>query len=83
MLIQFFFFIIKCVKVRSNSILLKALNVGEEWVLSPVDVIREVVNFFTSYTSSISGERPKIDGVSFVRLSEDQNRELVAIFEIG
>jgi len=45
--------------------LIKALKVGEDWVQSPVDIRREVVNFFTTHTSSILWVRLRLDGVPF------------------
>lgn len=70
------------VKGRSGRNVMRALKVGEGWAQSPVEVRREVVDFFTRHTASSHEVRLRIDGVPFNTLSEEQNLSLVAPFEL-
>jgi len=60
----------------------KALRVGEEWVQSLLDVRRVVVEYFTNHVADHMWERPKLDGVPFERLREEDNLSLVAPFSM-
>jgi len=71
----------KCVKMRSSKYMIKALKVNEGWVESSHDVRKEVVDYFTEHVSSITWERPKLDGVIFETLSEEENGSLVVPIE--
>jgi len=66
--------------IRRNS--LKALRVNDGWVMSPCDVWKAVVEFFTNHVEANIWERPKLDGVSFDRLSNEDNVALVAPFSL-
>lgn len=72
----------KCVKLRHNRNSIKALKVGEEWVQSPMDVRRVVVVFFTNHVAASEWECPKLDGVPFEMVGEEDNVRLVAPFSI-
>jgi len=48
--------------------------------VSPFEVRRNVVNYFTNHVAEDRWECPKLDGVEFVSLSEDDNGLLVAPF---
>jgi hypothetical protein len=51
-------------------------------VQSPVEVKRVVKEFFSDHVSSTPWERPKLDGVPFDRVTEEENRRLVAPFSL-
>jgi mannosylglycoprotein endo-beta-mannosidase len=54
----------------SNSIV--ALKKGRSWLSNP-DVVRaEVVDYFKNHFQEVPWERPKLDGLSFVLLNDDQ-----------
>lgn len=55
---------------------------GEEWVQSPMEVRRVVVEYFTSQGAKAFWERPKLDGVSFEMVSDEDNLGLVAPFTL-
>jgi len=47
-----------------------------------VEVRREIDDYFTRHTESSGYERPKIDGVHFDSLTEEQNACLIGTFEV-
>jgi hypothetical protein len=54
--------------------------VDDGWVISPTDVRRKVVEYFSNHVTACRWERPTLEGVNFEKLSEDENRFLVAPF---
>jgi hypothetical protein len=74
-------YIHNCIKRRTSRNVIKALKVGERWVKSTLEVRREVVDFFTRHVESIAWERPKLDGVHFHSVTEEQHMGLVCPFE--
>jgi len=60
----------KCVKARAHRNGIKALKVGGEWVCSPSEVRRVVVDHFSAHFASDQWERPRLDGVDFKKISE-------------
>jgi len=72
----------KCVKLRSSRNSIKALRVGEEWVQSPTEIKRVVVEYFTNQVATALWDRPKLDGLSFDKVSETDNVGLVAPFRL-
>jgi hypothetical protein len=70
----------RCVKLRSNKNIIKALKVNDGWVESPYEVRKAVVDYFTEHVSTTYWDRPKLDGVTFNTLSEGENGRLVAPF---
>ena len=72
----------RCVKLRNDKNSIKALKLGEEWVQSPSDVRRVVVEYFTNHVANHMWERPKLDGVPFDRLRVEDNLSLVASFSM-
>ena len=69
-----------CLKSRMRRNGLRALKVNDMWVHTPVDVRRAVVEYFRNQVTSEVGERPRLDGVSFQRISEGKNTRLVMPF---
>ncbi|XP_024626859.1 uncharacterized protein [Medicago truncatula] len=61
---------------------MKALKVGDGWAVSPFDVRKAVVDYFMIHVSSLLCDRPKLDGVPFPSLSEDENLRLIAPFSL-
>jgi hypothetical protein len=72
----------KCVKLRYNQNAIKALRIGDEWMQSPMEVRRMVVDYFSNHVATSVWERPKLDGVHFERLGEVENASLVASFSL-
>lgn len=58
----------------------KTLKVNGEWAQTPMEVRRVVVNYFRNQVIEEGGDRLRLDGVSFQRISEDQNALLVVPF---
>ena len=58
----------KCVKLRNNRNAIKALKVGDEWVQSPMEIRRTVMDYFSNHVAASVWEHPKLDGVHFERL---------------
>lgn len=71
-----------CLKLRNRRNSIKAIKENDGWVVSPVDVRRKVVSYFTEHVAASSWERPNLDGVNFANLSEPENDFLVAPFSM-
>lgn len=71
-----------CIKRRSSSNSIKALKVGDGWAVSPTDVRKEVVDYFTTHVANPLCDRPKLDGVPFATLSDEENVNLIAPFSL-
>jgi hypothetical protein len=69
-----------CVKARLKSNFIAAIRVEDRWVDTPSLIKEEVSSYFEKHVSSIPLPRPKIDGVIFPTLSEEENAELTSIF---
>ena len=69
-----------CMKVRASGSSIKALKVNENWVQSPIEVRREVVEYFRRQVSAVSCSRPTLDGVLFERVTEEDNGALIEPF---
>lgn len=61
---------------------IKAIKVGGVWVDTPLEVRRAVVDYFQRQVADERWERPTLDGVPFSMLSDEENRDLVAIFSL-
>ncbi|GAU30728.1 hypothetical protein TSUD_145250 [Trifolium subterraneum] len=68
------------VKARSKSNLISALRVDGEWLESPSLIKAAVSLYFRNHVSSTPKVRPKLDGVLFSTLSEEENRGLISPF---
>jgi len=71
-----------CLKVRTSRNSIKALKYNDGWVVSPMEVRRKVVNYFTNYVADSRWERPTLDGVRFDCLSEGERGSLVEPFGV-
>jgi hypothetical protein len=71
-----------CVKVRKSRNSIKALREIDGWVVSPYDVRRKVVEYFKNIVANDRWERPKLDGVNFERVSDEDNIFLAAPFSM-
>jgi hypothetical protein len=71
-----------CVKARSKGNLISAIRVEERWLDSPNLIKSAVSNYFEKHVSSSSIVRPKLDGVVFQMLSEEENDELISNFTL-
>ena len=72
----------KCVKLRKSRNSIKALRENDGWLVSPFEVCRKVVNYFTAHVAEDRWERPKLDGVEFDKLSVADNELLVTPFSL-
>lgn len=70
------------VKVRKSRNSIKALRENDGWVVSPYDVRRKMLEYFKNIVANDRWERPKLDGVNFERVSEEDNIFLAAPFSI-
>lgn len=59
-----------------------ALRVSETWIEGVSEIITEVVNHFTKIFREPDSDRPCLDGVIFIYLSEDDNFTLSAPFSL-
>ena len=71
-----------CIKLRKSRNYIKALRENDGWLVSPFEVRRKVVNYFTTHVAENRWERPKLDGVEFQRLSVEDNGILVVPFSL-
>jgi hypothetical protein len=71
-----------CVKARAKRNAILALNVGDNWLESPPLVRSAVEEFFANHFSSPVMVRPRLDGVNFPRLTEDDHFGLTAPFSL-
>jgi hypothetical protein len=69
-----------CLKARQRGNSISCLRVGGRWLDSSAEIIDEVVSYFSNHFSSISWERPKLNGVILPFISEGENRLLVNPF---
>ncbi|PNX69066.1 cysteine-rich receptor-like protein kinase, partial [Trifolium pratense] len=70
----------RCVAFRGNLNSLLALQVGDNWLESPVLIREAVANYFETHFSSAYLRRPRLNGVQFPSLSDDENWSLVKPF---
>jgi exonuclease III len=70
------------VKKRSKTNSIPAVMVDDKWMDSPTQVKAAVSSFFTNHVSSTPIARPKLDGVVFSRLTEEENLDLIAPFSL-
>jgi hypothetical protein len=70
------------VKARAKRNAILALNVGDNWLESPPLVRSAVEEFFANHFSSPVMVRPRLDGVNFPRLTEDDHFGLTAPFSL-
>jgi len=69
-----------CMKARANGNSLRALKVNGEWLQTPEEVRRAVIDYFKRQVSVVGGDRPRLDGVWFNKISEEENGRLVDTF---
>ena len=69
-----------CVKGRASRNQVNAILVDGVWIQSPTEVRRVVVEYFTNHVSTERWERPRLDGVHFDHVSQDDNEGLIAPF---
>ncbi|WJX73888.1 hypothetical protein P8452_57616 [Trifolium repens] len=70
------------VKSRSKLNSISAIKVEGEWLESPGRVKEAISSFFHNHVASSSMCRPKLDGVTFPRLSEEENVNLTNPFSL-
>jgi hypothetical protein len=70
------------VKARAKRNAILALKVGDNWLDSPPLVRSAVEEFFANHFSSPVMVRPRLDGVNFPRLTEDDHFGLTAPFSL-
>jgi hypothetical protein len=70
------------VKSRAHRNGIKVLKDGDGWVNDVEGVRRVVVEYFKNQVSSEEWERPKLDGVNFKTVSEEDNRSIIAPFSL-
>ena len=73
----------RCVKARDVKNSLKALKVDGGWVDNPTGVRKVVVDYFKNQVTDDKWKKSTLDGVHFAKLSEEENRDLIALFAIA
>jgi len=71
-----------CVKGRTRRNAIKAIKVNDVWVQNPREVKEVVVNHFRRHVAANLWDRPKLDGVEFLTISEEENAGLIAPFSL-
>ncbi|PNY11183.1 cysteine-rich receptor-like protein kinase [Trifolium pratense] len=71
-----------CIKARSKLNSISAIRVDDVWLESPDQIKAVVSSFFANHVSDTPRARPKLDGVVFPMLSEDENFELTSPFSL-
>ena len=72
----------RCVKARADRNSLKAIEVNGVCVESPLEVRKVVVDHFRCHVAEVYWERPTLDGVEFMMLTDDENGDLTAPFSM-
>ncbi|MCH86627.1 LINE-1 reverse transcriptase like, partial [Trifolium medium] len=70
------------VKSRSKTNLISALRSGDVWLDSPTLIKAAVSSYFVNHVSSTPRVRPKLDGVVFPSLSEEEKVGLISPFSM-
>ncbi|WJX57524.1 hypothetical protein P8452_43075 [Trifolium repens] len=71
-----------CLKARERRNAITCLRVRDRWIDTSPDIFEEVSSFFKEHFSSTPWSRPRLDGVVFPRVSDEQNNMLVAPFRL-
>ncbi|GAU47706.1 hypothetical protein TSUD_177110 [Trifolium subterraneum] len=71
-----------CVKNRKRTNSIVALKKGREWLCRPEEIRSEVVTYFRKHFEEVPWERPTLDGVDFLQLSNDEAMGLEAPFGV-
>jgi len=71
-----------CVKSRIYRKGIETLMDGEAMVHGVGEIRRVVVDYFRNHVSYLEWERPKLDGVNFKNISEEDNRFLIEPFSM-
>ncbi|GAU38652.1 hypothetical protein TSUD_276920 [Trifolium subterraneum] len=69
-------------KARIKSNLIPVLRVDGEWIESPPLIKEAVSSYFRSHVSSPYRVKPRLDGVFFNTLSEEENAGLISPFSL-
>jgi hypothetical protein len=75
-----FFYV--CINSRGKKNFIRALRVGNDWLETPSLIRRATVDYFANHFSAESWNRPKLDGIVFPILSDDENMRLVSPFSL-
>ncbi|MCI10933.1 LINE-1 reverse transcriptase like, partial [Trifolium medium] len=71
-----------CVKSRERRNAISCLKVGNRWLESSSEIVEEVTSYFRNHFASSPWRRPKLDGVAFPNISEEENSLLTAPFPL-
>jgi hypothetical protein len=71
-----------CLKARERRNAITCLRVRDRWIDTSPDIFEEVSSFFKEHFSSTPWSRPRLDGVVFPRVSDEENDMLVAPFRL-
>jgi hypothetical protein len=69
-----------CINSRGKKNFIRALRVNDVWVESPSLIHNAAVAYFRNQFASDHWARPKLDGILFPSLDDDENRRLVLPF---
>ncbi|KAK2454307.1 hypothetical protein QL285_001883 [Trifolium repens] len=71
-----------CLKSRERRNSISCLKVRGRWIDNSTEIFEEVTNFFNLHFSSSPWPRPKLNGVMFPSVSEEDNGMLMAPFRL-
>jgi hypothetical protein len=71
-----------CVKARSKLNLISAIRVDDRWLETPSLIKAAVSSYFEKHVSASNVTRPKLNGVVFSTLSEEENVDLISPFSM-
>jgi hypothetical protein len=69
-----------CLKARERRNAITCLKVRDRWIDTSPEIFEEVSSFFKMHFSSTPWPRPRLDGVIFPRVSDEENDMLIAPF---
>jgi hypothetical protein len=72
----------KSVKLRASRNAIKALRVNDGWVVSPFEICKALVEYFTTQVLVPREEQPRLNGVPFYKLSGEERDLLVVHFSL-
>jgi hypothetical protein len=71
-----------CLKSSGKRNFIRALRVGEVWCETPLSIRNAIVEYFSLHFAADHWSTPKLDGIVFPLLGEDENRELIIPFSL-
>jgi hypothetical protein len=71
-----------CINSRGKKNFIRALRVGDEWLETPSLIRNATVEYFTNHFAADHWARPKLDGIEFLSLGDEENMGLILPFSM-